>query len=495
MQAFEALSLLSGGHENDAWTQFFELGHKRVPAGSPPFAIAPIYFAQVAVGDLELAKAQTRGQAWPGWYAPMLDLFAGIGTVAWRGAAEGTGSLAAAGAALGRQADWSAGFAPFAAKVSADVAAWSALHSEVEALGRAGRAPEAWNLLARQPSLRTGLLRRVVVGDLARAVEANATGAWPAKGSSDTVAMLATADIRPLDLDVGADLTIDKPLATGPIVKTGAGTLTLTGPQPFAGGLEIREGRVVVKGGGWTEPSGAGRGTILVSTGAVLETTGTHQFDGSGSQTELRLRGGRAVFPNECYLRILDLCGGRLETKRDVRIRYEVRVWASQQPSEVAGALAGMLRNDPIKVFVEDGPASPDFRLGESRGTGIRKEGPGQMELSGPVENTLVLGSGSLRWPAIALKVGRVEGRGIVLRPVATSSAQASLDVQGQASFVNKLVIEPIDEAGKGWKPDAPVRWAVIRAMGGLTCDKAPEAPPGWKIETDANAVYVSYSP
>lgn len=495
MQGLEALSLLSGGHENDAWTQFFELGRKRLPAGSPPFAIAPIYYAQVAIGDLELAKAQTRGQSWPGWYAPMLDLFAGIGSVAWRGTGEGTGSLASAGAALGRQADWSAGFAPFAAKVSADVATWSTLHGEVDALGRAGRAADAWALLAREPALRDGLLRRAVMSDLARCVEALAGNAWPARPSAETVARLATADIRPLDLDVSTDLKIEKPLATGPLTKSGRGTLTLAGPQPFGGGLVVREGRVVVTGGGWTEPSGAGRGPILVSTGAVLEATGTHQFDGPGSQTELKIHGGRAVFPNECYIRILDLCGGRLETKRDVRIRYEVRVWASEQPSEVVGALGGMLRNDPIKVFVEDGPASPDFRLGESRGTGIRKEGPGQMELRGPVENLLVLGSGSLRWPALPLKIGRVEGRGIVLRPVATAAAQASLDIQGAASFVNKLVIEPIDEAGKGWKPDAPVRWAVIRAQGGLACEKAPEAPPGWKIETDANAVHLSYAP
>ena len=495
MQTLEGLATLAAGHENDAWTQFFEIGHRKIAPGTPAFAQAPILFARVAVGDLEPGQARTRGEGWPGWYRPLLDLFTAAGALAWRDASAATEPMQNAAAGLAKEASWAAGFAPVAASWSASMTSWGQLKARLASFTAPEQAPEAWNLLTADASLRNGLMRRAVLAEMARAVEAIASGKWPAKASSETIAMLATADIRPLTLDVSGELSIEKPLATGPLTKTGPGTLTLNGPQPFAGGLNVLAGRVVAKGGGWTEPSGAGRGIILVSTGAVLETTGTHQFDGAGSQTELRLRGGRAVFPNECYIRILDLCGGRLETRRDVRIRYEVRVWASEQPSEVAGELAGMLRSDPIKVFVEDGPASPDFRLGGARGTGIRKEGPGQMELRGPVENTLILGSGSLRWPAQTLKIGRLEGRGVVLRPVATASAQAALDVQGQATFVNKLAIEPIDEAGRGWKPDAPVRWAVIRAQGGVTLAQAPQAPPGWKIEADANAVYASYTP
>ena len=77
----------------------------------------------------------------------------------------------------------------------------------------------------------------------------------------------------------------------GKVVKYGEGTLYLTAENSFQGGFEIKEGRVISKGGN-TSPTNLGSGPITIEKNAVLDLQYSNQFGyGAGSPPDVTIRG------------------------------------------------------------------------------------------------------------------------------------------------------------------------------------------------------------
>jgi autotransporter-associated beta strand protein len=94
---------------------------------------------------------------------------------------------------------------------------------------------------------------------------------------SGTVQMGSTARIFTVADSIGAAIDLDVKAtllgsSTGPLIKTGAGTLALSGNNTFSGGVTINQGTLLANN---TSGSATGGGVVTVNPGGVLGGTGT----------------------------------------------------------------------------------------------------------------------------------------------------------------------------------------------------------------------------
>ncbi|MFO1529124.1 MAG: autotransporter-associated beta strand repeat-containing protein [Kiritimatiellia bacterium] len=187
----------------------------------------------------------------------------------------------------------------------------------------------------------------------------------------------------------------------GSLVKTGAGTLTLTAQNSFSGGTTVSQGKLVLPGNG-----GFGRlaGVLTVNSGATVETTG----DGTGlgfwdQLTTLNINGGTVTTSGTSHIWNLtggiNMTGAILQSNNGVSDaggsqlewnRTSVNVLGSATTSTIAGRIR--MRGDygytGILFDVADGAAATDLAITAAiteaaGGMGITKNGPGTLVLSG----------------------------------------------------------------------------------------------------------------
>jgi fibronectin-binding autotransporter adhesin len=187
----------------------------------------------------------------------------------------------------------------------------------------------------------------------------------------------------------------------GSLVKTGAGTLTLTAVNSYSGGTTVNAGTLVLQAfSGQARAAGA----LTVNAGATVETTG----DGTGlgfydQLTTLNVNGGTATSAGVMHVWNLtggvNLTGGTLQSNSGVSTasgaqlewnRTSVTTLASATTSTIGGRIN--IRGDngytTVDLTVADGAAATDLAVTAAiteaaGGRGIAKHGPGTMVLSG----------------------------------------------------------------------------------------------------------------
>jgi fibronectin-binding autotransporter adhesin len=187
----------------------------------------------------------------------------------------------------------------------------------------------------------------------------------------------------------------------GGLVKTGAGTLTLTNINSYTGGTIVNAGTLSLAANAGYARVG---GVLTVNSGATVETTG----DGTGlgfydQLTTLNVNGGTATSAGVMHVWNLtggvNLTGGTLQSNSGVSTasgaqlewnRTSVTTLASATTSTIGGRIN--IRGDngytTVDLTVADGAAATDLAVTAAiteaaGGRGIAKHGPGTMVLSG----------------------------------------------------------------------------------------------------------------
>lgn len=245
---------------------------------------------------------------------------------------------------------------------------------------------------------------------------------------------------------------------TGGLVKTGSGTLQLTGFNTFSGGTTINAGTLQLSGGGGT---GILRGTVTVNIGGTLLTTAQDAlgFNTGTKVDSLIIAGGTVTHNASGNLTLstmaVSLTGGTLQSTGSGAIDFFDSTSASSSTgnttitsnaSATTSLIAGSVRlrqgdNDATGTLftVADGAAATDLHVSANLTEGaaqsvvsaITKTGSGLMLLSG--SNNY---SGPTTVSAGILRAGSTQAFGNNSAVSLANTAGASLDLNG---FNNSL--------------------------------------------------------
>ena len=192
---------------------------------------------------------------------------------------------------------------------------------------------------------------------------------------------------------------------SGALVKTGTGTLQLTGFNTFSGGTTINAGTLQLNasGGGGT---GIVRGTVNVNTGGTLLTTAQDALGwNTGTRvTTLNINGGTFTHSSANNLSLaaatVNLTGGTLQSTNasgridwlaDGGTKTSINSLASGTLSSIGGTIWLRQGNSDATgtiITVADGSAPVDLQISAnltnySTASAISKAGPGTLRLSG----------------------------------------------------------------------------------------------------------------
>ena len=233
----------------------------------------------------------------------------------------------------------------------------------------------------------------------------NSIGSLSGGGTTGGNVSLGTAT-----LTVGGDITSPAAYAgvisgSGALVKTGSGTLNLSGYNTYAGGTTVTTGTLQLSSGGGV---GAIRGTVTVDFGATLLSTAGDSFGfNTGTKINtLNIVGGTVTHNSGSNATlssaVINLTGGTLHTTGTGSLDFynngsantAINTFASDTSSTLAGKvnLRQGDNNSTGTVFtVADGAAAADLIVSAAMVNGpyqggnsiVQKSGPGVMVLSG----------------------------------------------------------------------------------------------------------------
>ena len=167
---------------------------------------------------------------------------------------------------------------------------------------------------------------------------------------------------------------------SGGLVKSGAGTATISANQGFTGGLTISGGTLQLNAGGWyVNPFGAWN-AVTIQTGATLRTGGAHSL--GVDQNQVIVNGGTLDLGAENYISGLTMAGGLVEGG-------DLRTWGGTMTFNASGD--GATINSPLNLVgsatlnVADGAAAVDLHLhgGINNSGGLTKSGAGTLLITG----------------------------------------------------------------------------------------------------------------
>jgi autotransporter-associated beta strand protein len=184
---------------------------------------------------------------------------------------------------------------------------------------------------------------------------------------------------------------------TGPLLKSGEGTLTMTaGGQSLTGGIIVSNGAFRALGGGWATSffANVSPRTITIHSNGVLETT-THSLGGLGAtfnQPTVTINDGATwQLNNEQYLAggNLILKGGTIDIRNnDLRLQGgTVTVNASPLPATITGSGFITLHGDTTFNVANGAPVNDltiRVPIGESGTRSLIKSGAGTLALREP---------------------------------------------------------------------------------------------------------------
>lgn len=261
-------------------------------AGTLADGVGPLALSKSGAGTLTLAGANT--------YTGGTTLAGGTLALGSSGALGNAGAIAFAGGALqwsaDNVADYSHRFSTAANQAyrldtnGQDVALASALASAGGTLTKLGLGTltlSGANTYSGGTTLGGGTLALAsagALGDAGSIAFAGGTLRWSAANTTDYSGRFSTAANQAFNFDTnGQDIALATALASsgGSLVKSGAGTLTLTGAQVLAGGTTVSAGTLALTGGASTT------GSLAVADGAVLRTNSNavsaHSLAGAGT--------------------------------------------------------------------------------------------------------------------------------------------------------------------------------------------------------------------
>jgi autotransporter-associated beta strand protein len=241
---------------------------------------------------------------------------------------------------------------------------------------------------------------------------------------------------------------------TGSVTKTGAGTLTISTAQAYAGGTTVSGGTVKLFGAN-NGSSSAGPGTLTVNAGAIVEAN-SHNVLGNGTGANLSplvINGGTYLSDQYTHINSITMTGATLGVRSgisqvdgmDLRTRTvapTVTTLASATSSVVSSKLT--LRNDTT-MTVADGAAAKDLEIsGAIDGVGaLIKEGAGTLTLTGPgatptsnsaLSGNITLNGGKLVGAAVRTGSNTVFGLASNTRTI-TANAGTTLEFQAPNTF------------------------------------------------------------
>ena len=99
---------------------------------------------------------------------------------------------------------------------------------------------------------------------------------------------------------------------SGSFIKSGGGTLTVTGGNTNSGPVVINGGKLVATGGGWYSNRGIGSGALTISNGAVAEFTQSHGFGESNGGEPVTLNNGTLLLDGDNYASAITMTAGTI---------------------------------------------------------------------------------------------------------------------------------------------------------------------------------------
>jgi autotransporter-associated beta strand protein len=241
------------------------------------------------------------------------------------------------------------------------------------------------------------------------------------------------------------DATIDAYLkGGGQLIKSGPGTLTISGGNTNTGAVIVNGGRLLATGGGWYANRSIGSGSLIVSNGAVAEFSVAHGFGaGAGGYSATLSSGGTLQFDHENYVSGLTLTAGVLMGAGEIRTTGGTySTLAAANPSVISlpvNFVSGGTFN------IARGTGSADLlATGYAYDTGaLTKSGAGIMAISGAWTN-----SGTTTISAGTLQIDGSLGTNTV--SVANNATLAGVGVINGATIVNSGGTIAPGDAGLG---------------------------------------------
>jgi fibronectin-binding autotransporter adhesin len=277
---------------------------------------------------------------------------------------------------------------------------------------------------------------------------------------------------------------------SGTLVKTGAGAMTLSNVNTFAGGATVDGGVLTLTAnGGGRDYAAIGPGDLTINSGGTVRVEGNHamgQFYGLNNPGTVTINGGAFELTNgEQSFGKLTMTGGTcaIGSKVGYYRADTLDVNAAPATSAISGAsTANNFRIEKdLTINVADGQASPNllvsanvFEFGGSRK--VTKAGPGSMVLTG--NNTY---TGGTAVEAGTLQIGDGGVAGSVLGDITN---HASLVFNRADTYVQSGAISgtgSLTQAGTGTlvlKGANTYSGATVIASGVVKLQQAPAANP-----------------
>jgi autotransporter-associated beta strand protein len=180
---------------------------------------------------------------------------------------------------------------------------------------------------------------------------------------------------------VDGALTLSAALkGSGGLVKSGAGTATISANQGFSGGVTVSGGTLQLNAGGWYVNPFGSYNVVTIQTGATLRTGGAHSL--GVDQNQVIVNGGTLDLGAENYISGLTMAGGTVEGG-------DLRTWGGTMTfnASAGGATINSSLNlvGSATLNVADGAAAADLHLhgGINNSGGLTKSGAGTLLITG----------------------------------------------------------------------------------------------------------------
>ena len=209
---------------------------------------------------------------------------------------------------------------------------------------------------------------------------------WNGTNTQDISARLTLVAAKTTTLDTNGNnvtlgTTFGGGLATGGLIKTGTGTLTLTVNESFSGGVTVNGGTLKLNAGGWYINPFGSTNLVTINSGGTLQTNGAHSL--GVDSNSVFVNGGTLQLAAENYITTLHMAGGSVTGG-------ELRTWggtmtfdASATGSTISSPNFNLVGSATLQVA--DGAAASDLLISGaiSNTNGITKTGAGTLTLSG----------------------------------------------------------------------------------------------------------------